>query len=382
MTRRQLAIVLIALLAALLATCARPKPRPEPAATPACQRLDRVQGALVEVECSGTDTDEDGLDDAADLCPRAPETHNGEDDEDGCPDPDADQDQIRDAEDDCPHQAGPPPTGCPIHDADGDGFADHLDSCPLDPEDLNGLQDQDGCPDGADVVVVARQDTLYIKQPVHFLRKSAMLLPDSKELLERVATQLKPHASRIGRVRVVGHCDRREVKRRKIEALSRTRARMVARYLIFQGLDAKLFETESLGSKRRASKGRKKRDHEKNQRVELLVTLLPPKASPVPPVAPLASSADAGVAGGQDAASPASTSPDAGPAARGDAASPGPAADAGASSTAADAGSGVVDAATGKTGSPAKAGVEPYDEGEDWDEEFLEENWDQKFLEK
>ena len=32
-------------------------------------------------------------------------------------------------------------------DADGDGFADYADLCPTQPETFNGIDDKDGCPD-------------------------------------------------------------------------------------------------------------------------------------------------------------------------------------------------------------------------------------------
>lgn len=66
-----------------------------------------------------TDPDGDGIFDEADQCPDQPEDHDGFQDEDGCPDP----------------------------DNDGDGIPDGEDLCPLDAEDVDGFQDDDGCPD-------------------------------------------------------------------------------------------------------------------------------------------------------------------------------------------------------------------------------------------
>jgi outer membrane protein OmpA-like peptidoglycan-associated protein len=374
------------LAAALAAGCATKQERPAPPPEPECRRLDRASGVYQEVECSGADADEDGLDDAADLCPQAPESANGVEDLDGCPDPDADGDQVRDEEDDCPHQAGRPPIGCPEADADGDGLADHLDSCPDASEDFNGVEDRDGCPDGADVLVVARKDTIYIKQPIHFLTKSAMLLPDSKAMLDRLAEQLKPHQERIARIRVVGHADRGEAKRRKLAKLSKTRARMVARYLVYQGIDKSLFETESRGAKQPVSKRRKKRDRERNQRVELLVTLdaavvasapggatTPSGGQPSSGAEPAGSTEPVGSAEPAGRTEPAGSAEPAG--------SPEPA-----GSTEPDDPGGAI-AGTGQpvppTQQPKAVGeVEPYDEGEEWDSEFLEDDWDAKFLEK
>ena len=34
-----------------------------------------------------------------------------------------------------------------VQDSDGDGIPDEIDRCPLDPEDKDGFQDEDGCPD-------------------------------------------------------------------------------------------------------------------------------------------------------------------------------------------------------------------------------------------
>jgi outer membrane protein OmpA-like peptidoglycan-associated protein/opacity protein-like surface antigen len=65
------------------------------------------------------DRDNDGIPDKRDECPRAPEDYDGFEDEDGCPD----------------------------YDNDGDGIPDEVDQCPDEPEDYDGFQDTDGCPD-------------------------------------------------------------------------------------------------------------------------------------------------------------------------------------------------------------------------------------------
>jgi OOP family OmpA-OmpF porin len=70
------------------------------------------------LESSG-DRDGDGIPDNLDKCPDEPEDKDGFQDEDGCPD----------------------------LDNDGDGIPDSRDKCPNDPEDKDGFQDEDGCPD-------------------------------------------------------------------------------------------------------------------------------------------------------------------------------------------------------------------------------------------
>ncbi|HEY8208725.1 MAG TPA: OmpA family protein, partial [Myxococcaceae bacterium] len=94
------------------------------------------------------DKDGDSVTDDIDKCPDQPEDKDGFQDDDGCPDLDNDNDGVLDAKDKCPTEAGPLETGgCPIKDKDGDGLFDDKDKCPEDPEDKDGFQDDDGCPD-------------------------------------------------------------------------------------------------------------------------------------------------------------------------------------------------------------------------------------------
>ena len=84
---------------------------------------------------TGRDSDGDGIPDGSDLCPNQPEDKDGFDDEDGCPDLDNDQDGIPDDKDKCPNQA-----------EDRDGFEDQ-DGCPEFDNDQDGVPDtQDKCP--------------------------------------------------------------------------------------------------------------------------------------------------------------------------------------------------------------------------------------------
>ena len=59
------------------------------------------------------DRDSDGIADDLDKCPDDPEDRDGFEDDDGCPDPDNDQDGVPDVQDKCPNDPGPPPDGCP-----------------------------------------------------------------------------------------------------------------------------------------------------------------------------------------------------------------------------------------------------------------------------
>jgi hypothetical protein len=108
------------------------------------------------------DLDKDGVPDDVDQCPELPEDRDGFEDSDGCPELDNDDDGILDKEDACPNVAGVPSddpkrNGCPApvapppaSDRDHDGIPDDADRCPDQPEDKDGFQDEDGCPDPDD----------------------------------------------------------------------------------------------------------------------------------------------------------------------------------------------------------------------------------------
>jgi outer membrane protein OmpA-like peptidoglycan-associated protein len=93
------------------------------------------------------DRDGDGIEDDVDLCPDDPEDKDGFEDSDGCPENDNDGDGILDDEDRCPNNKGTKEhQGC-LEDTDGDGIMDNEDKCPLEAEDDDEWQDEDGCPE-------------------------------------------------------------------------------------------------------------------------------------------------------------------------------------------------------------------------------------------
>ncbi|QRK10424.1 OmpA family protein [Archangium violaceum] len=100
-------------------------------------------------QCPDLDADGDGVKNSADRCP----TEKGLAELNGCPDTDDDKDGILNRADRCPAQAEnvngyQDDDGCPDDpDSDGDGIVDSKDACPKDAEDKDGFQDEDGCPD-------------------------------------------------------------------------------------------------------------------------------------------------------------------------------------------------------------------------------------------
>ena len=82
-------------------------------------RVFAMLGYTMPEKDKAPDADGDGVPDELDHCPNEPEDEDGFQDDDGCPD----------------------------LDNDGDGIPDVDDKCPNDPEDIDGFEDDDGCPD-------------------------------------------------------------------------------------------------------------------------------------------------------------------------------------------------------------------------------------------
>ncbi len=94
------------------------------------------------------DGDGDGIVDAEDACINEPEDHDGWEDADGCPDPDNDGDGIPDVRD---------------GEVDASGFG----ACRDQPETVNGVDDLDGCPDSivASASTAAAHQLVWVRVP-------------------------------------------------------------------------------------------------------------------------------------------------------------------------------------------------------------------------
>jgi OOP family OmpA-OmpF porin len=95
---------------------------------------------------------------------------------------DRDGDTVLDKDDQCPSLPGPVENrGCPLEapkDTDGDGLADSIDKCVDQPEDKDGFQDEDGCPEARTTTATA-SSTLADKCPERGRPDSEPRLPGS-----------------------------------------------------------------------------------------------------------------------------------------------------------------------------------------------------------
>jgi OmpA-OmpF porin, OOP family len=217
---------------------------------------------------SPVDTDGDGIPDVSDLCPTVPEDKDGFQDEDGCPDLDNDQDGIPDTLDKCPNEP-----------EDKDGFEDE-DGCP----DLDN--DQDGIPDAEDLcpnepgppeekgcpkkhtLVSVTQEKIELHQAVFFATAKATIMPQSFDLLNEVADVLKSRPTM--QVRVEGHTDTRGSRTTNMR-LSQARADSVKAYVVSRGIDASRLVSVGYGPDKPIETNRTAAGRERNRRVEFMI---------------------------------------------------------------------------------------------------------------
>src|SRR5690606_32712797 len=169
-----------------------------------------------------------------DKCPNEPEDKDGFQDEDGCPEP----------------------------DNDGDGIADGLDKCPNEAEVVNGFQDQDGCPDE----VIKKGEKLILKG-VFFKTASAELTPESLPTLDKLAEQLTTFPE--VKLEVQGHTDNvgsAAVNKR----LSGKRAQSVVDYLVSKGIAKERLKAFGYGPAKPIGDNKTEEGRAMNRRVELL----------------------------------------------------------------------------------------------------------------
>jgi outer membrane protein OmpA-like peptidoglycan-associated protein len=133
------------------------------------------------------DSDGDGSPDDSDLCPHAPEDRNGLEDWDGCPEGDADRDGIPDPQDTCPNDA-----------EDRDSFQD-TDGCPDPDNDYDRLPDAiDKCPNEPETYNALEDDDGCPDRHLFFLPRPRRVEPPKGPILfDEGSARIKPDAASI-----------------------------------------------------------------------------------------------------------------------------------------------------------------------------------------
>lgn len=183
------------------------------------------------------DDDGDGIPDARDACPDRDEDLDGIEDQDGCPDIDDDRDEILDL----------------------------ADACRLAPETINGYRDSDGCPDQlpAELAVLVPDPRVLL-----FRNGSAELRSSARKPLTRVASVLAQYDQ--VRVLIVGHTDDREAPD-DAAGLSLRRAEAVRDRLVELGVSPQRLEVWGGAAAHPRAGNDTSRNRAQNRRVTLQV---------------------------------------------------------------------------------------------------------------
>jgi outer membrane protein OmpA-like peptidoglycan-associated protein len=182
-----------------------------------------------------------------------------------------------------------------LSDRDGDGIYDHKDQCPDNPEDFDGFQDADGCPDpdndGDGVLDVKDQcpntprgtvvnakgcpktapkpeRPAIILKGVNFNSDSSELSPRARVILTDVAKTLSDYSDI--RIEVFGHTDDQNSFEYNME-LSKARASAVKEYLASQGIDGARITTMGFGERKPIASNDTPEGMAQNRRVEIKI---------------------------------------------------------------------------------------------------------------
>lgn len=166
-------------------------------------------------------------------------------------------------------------------DLDGDGVLDLRDACPTIPGVASDDPETNGCPLPANGISV-RRDELVLFDRIYFDTDRARIKRVSWPIVGALAEYIKAHPE-LERVSVEGHAD--EVGDDAYNAgLSHARAEAVRTMLVhtFHVDDGVVF-LKAWGESRPADPGHSERAHEKNRRVEFIVTRVHAPEQPAPP---------------------------------------------------------------------------------------------------
>jgi outer membrane protein OmpA-like peptidoglycan-associated protein len=182
------------------------------------------------------DNDHDGIKNGWDDCPNEPEDEDGWQDDDGCPDDDNDHDGVDDDHDECPDVAGP--------------------------------ASNEGCPERGRVVW--RRGRIVIFGKVHFETGSARIQKRSYPLIDQIAVMVKEHPE-VGHIRVEGYTDNVGPPDLNLR-LSRERAESVRAALIERGVPPHRLRAQGFGETHPTAPNRTRAGRAKNRRVEFVAS--------------------------------------------------------------------------------------------------------------
>ena len=202
--------------------------------------MEDMDGFRDDDGCADPDNDGDGVRDVDDIC----------------------RDEPGDGPDGCPRARGK-------RDTDKDGILDAVDQCPAEPETFNGFEDTDGCPDVLPTRVKLTQTKIEILEKVFFETNKAVIKPVSYAVLNEVADVVKA-VKRIKHLEVQGHTDNQGAAKYNAD-LSQRRAEAVRVYLMSRGVEPARLSAKGFGEQKPIQGNDTPAGRATNRRVDFLI---------------------------------------------------------------------------------------------------------------
>jgi uncharacterized protein (TIGR03382 family) len=184
-----------------------------------------------------------------------------------------------------------PGSAAALEDADGDGIADNLDKCPTQPEDFDGFQDDDGCPDRdndsdkiADRVPgpggpLTLEQVITLPAPIEFKFDTAIMLPGAEIYLRQVLVVLQQHPE-VQKLEIQGHTSSEGGPEYNMR-LSNDRSQAVFTWLVDHGIAAQRLVPRGYGLTQPLVPNDSEPNRQKNRRVQFRLLEQTPGSAPI-----------------------------------------------------------------------------------------------------
>ena len=159
----------------------------------------------------------------------------------------------------------------PDPDRDKDSIVNEQDACPDEAGKADPDPKKNGCPSGAVV-----GDQIVMMEPVLFKTGSAVILPASDAVLQKVLATIKK-LPETNRYRVEGHTDNRGNAALN-KTLSKARAASVVKWMTKNGIEAKRLDAAGFGQDRPIASNDTDEGRQRNRRVEFHIAEAKPAA--------------------------------------------------------------------------------------------------------